>query len=265
LLRSSHWLAVGGRDPGLRHRLPAGLVTVDDAGGMRLWLLTAMSGSLAQDQVPPLRSRLLRTSRPPRVVGHKQTSTTEVVYRRELRPVIATGAEIMDQILPQHLAPRFRYHAEQGREQCPVRPVHVRAVRLPPLQYGELVRRIKISAVSHASSRRDSRSHEVTRVIRRTTNRSSRPDGWESNSAGQRHGHDSRHAQGSNPLSSTGFPDLCSNQVTNQASGSKLTRWSGKAVADERTWGRRAKIGIVLGQEASKLVGVLSGGQKWRV
>lgn len=34
-----------------------------------------------------------------RLTGHKQTSTTEVVYRRELRPVITTGAEIMDKIL----------------------------------------------------------------------------------------------------------------------------------------------------------------------
>jgi integrase len=33
-----------------------------------------------------------------RLAGHKQTSTTEVVYRRELRPVITTGAEIMDKI-----------------------------------------------------------------------------------------------------------------------------------------------------------------------
>jgi site-specific recombinase XerD len=33
-----------------------------------------------------------------RVVGHMQTSTTELVYRRELRPVITTGAELMDQI-----------------------------------------------------------------------------------------------------------------------------------------------------------------------
>ena len=40
---------------------------------------------------------------------------------------------------PQPLAPRFRYHAEQSREQCPVRPVQVRAARLPPLQDGELV------------------------------------------------------------------------------------------------------------------------------
>jgi integrase len=33
-----------------------------------------------------------------RLAGHQQTSTTELVYRRELRPVIATGAEIMDRI-----------------------------------------------------------------------------------------------------------------------------------------------------------------------
>ena len=33
-----------------------------------------------------------------RVAGHKQTSTTELVYRRELRPVITTGAEIMDNV-----------------------------------------------------------------------------------------------------------------------------------------------------------------------
>jgi hypothetical protein len=32
-----------------------------------------------------------------------------------------------------------RYHAEQGREQGPVRPVQSRAVCLPPLQDGELV------------------------------------------------------------------------------------------------------------------------------
>jgi integrase len=33
-----------------------------------------------------------------RLAGHASTRTTEVVYRRELRPVITTGAEIMDQI-----------------------------------------------------------------------------------------------------------------------------------------------------------------------
>ena len=40
---------------------------------------------------------------------------------------------------PQSVAPRFGYHGEQGREQCPVRPVQARAVRLAPLQDGELV------------------------------------------------------------------------------------------------------------------------------
>jgi integrase len=33
-----------------------------------------------------------------RLVGHASTRTTEVVYRRELRPVITTGAEIMDTV-----------------------------------------------------------------------------------------------------------------------------------------------------------------------
>jgi Phage integrase family len=33
-----------------------------------------------------------------RLVGHATTRTTEVVYRRELRPIITTGAEIMDQL-----------------------------------------------------------------------------------------------------------------------------------------------------------------------
>jgi integrase len=33
-----------------------------------------------------------------RLAGHASTRTTEIVYRRELRPVITTGAEIMDQL-----------------------------------------------------------------------------------------------------------------------------------------------------------------------
>ncbi len=33
----------------------------------------------------------------------------------------------------------FRYHAEQGREERPVRPVQFRVARLPPLQDGDLV------------------------------------------------------------------------------------------------------------------------------
>jgi site-specific recombinase XerD len=33
-----------------------------------------------------------------RLAGHSSSRTTEVVYRRELRPVITTGAEVMDNI-----------------------------------------------------------------------------------------------------------------------------------------------------------------------
>jgi integrase len=33
-----------------------------------------------------------------RLAGHASTRTTEIIYRRELRPVITTGAEIMDQL-----------------------------------------------------------------------------------------------------------------------------------------------------------------------
>ncbi len=40
---------------------------------------------------------------------------------------------------PQALAACFRDHAGQGCGQGPVRPVQVRAARLPPLPYGELV------------------------------------------------------------------------------------------------------------------------------
>lgn len=42
-----------------------------------------------------------------RLAGHASSRTTEVIYRRELRPVITTGAEVMDQIFrpakPGHL------------------------------------------------------------------------------------------------------------------------------------------------------------------
>ena len=33
------------------------------------------------------------------LAGHNRAATTELVYRHELRPVITTGAEVMDQIL----------------------------------------------------------------------------------------------------------------------------------------------------------------------
>jgi len=33
-----------------------------------------------------------------RLAGHSSSRTTEVIYRKELRPVITTGAEVMDQL-----------------------------------------------------------------------------------------------------------------------------------------------------------------------
>ncbi len=33
-----------------------------------------------------------------RLAGHSSSRTTEVIYRRELRPVLTTGAEVMDKI-----------------------------------------------------------------------------------------------------------------------------------------------------------------------
>ena len=33
-----------------------------------------------------------------RLVGHNRTSTTETVYRHELRPVIQSGAEVMNRL-----------------------------------------------------------------------------------------------------------------------------------------------------------------------
>ena len=38
-----------------------------------------------------------------RLAGHNRTATTELVYRHELRPVITTGAEVMDRILSQEI------------------------------------------------------------------------------------------------------------------------------------------------------------------
>jgi integrase len=40
-----------------------------------------------------------------RLAGHSNTRTTEVVYRRELRPVLTTGAEAMDRLFPSSSVP----------------------------------------------------------------------------------------------------------------------------------------------------------------
>ena len=35
-----------------------------------------------------------------RLVGHRSTTVTETIYRKQLRPVIEGGAEVMDRIFP---------------------------------------------------------------------------------------------------------------------------------------------------------------------
>jgi hypothetical protein len=35
-----------------------------------------------------------------RLVGHIGTTTTETVYRKQIRPVVTGGAEVMDQLFP---------------------------------------------------------------------------------------------------------------------------------------------------------------------
>jgi integrase len=58
---------------------------------------------------------LMSSSRVPveeiaRLAGHSNTRTTEVVYRRELRPVLTTGAEAMDRLFQRSPVP-----ADSGR------------------------------------------------------------------------------------------------------------------------------------------------------
>jgi integrase len=40
-----------------------------------------------------------------RLVGHRSTTVTETVYRRQLRPVIEGGADVMNRIFPRAAGP----------------------------------------------------------------------------------------------------------------------------------------------------------------
>jgi hypothetical protein len=54
-----------------------------------------------------------------RLVGHASTRTTEIVYRRELRPV-TTGAEIMDQLFKESQAPAPARQLQARTRQPPI-------------------------------------------------------------------------------------------------------------------------------------------------
>ena len=66
----------------------------------------------------------------------------------------------------QSLAPRFRYHAEQSRGSARSAQFRCGWRGCRRCNMASWWRRIKISAVCHAFSRRDSRNHAVTRVMR---------------------------------------------------------------------------------------------------
>ena len=40
-----------------------------------------------------------------RLVGHSSTTTTETIYRKQIRPVIIHGADVMDRIFPGETSP----------------------------------------------------------------------------------------------------------------------------------------------------------------
>ena len=96
----------GWQDTGLVFTSHAGAAL--DAGNVRKMFKRICAGAGAGDGWTP---RELRTTfvslmshqgvsieEIARLAGHATTRTTEIVYRRELRPVITTGAEIMDQL-----------------------------------------------------------------------------------------------------------------------------------------------------------------------
>jgi integrase len=97
LLAAERW-----QDTGLVFTTHLGIAL--DAGNVRKMFKRVCTAAGAGDEWTP---RELRTSFvslmshrgvSARLVGHTSTRTTEVVYRRELRPVITTGAEIRDEL-----------------------------------------------------------------------------------------------------------------------------------------------------------------------
>jgi integrase len=40
-----------------------------------------------------------------RLVGHSSTLTTETIYRKQIRPVIVPGADVIDRIFPAEMNP----------------------------------------------------------------------------------------------------------------------------------------------------------------
>src|ERR1019366_6420811 len=85
---------------------------------------------------PPSSPWILRY--PHSVFSGASRRTRALIFRRIAgRPVLPRMDLVAQR--PQAVSAGFRYHAEQCREQGPVRPVQLQAARLPPPQDPDLV------------------------------------------------------------------------------------------------------------------------------
>ena len=82
---------------------PAGIRSGHSWGGLRTSFVSLMS------------HRGVSIEEIARLAGHASTRTTEVVYRRELRPVITTGAEIINEVFGE--ASRSQHSRGRERQQ----------------------------------------------------------------------------------------------------------------------------------------------------
>ena len=122
--RELRWDHVDFGDPAARPPVPAraagvewsehGLVFATRTGGAldaanvrREFTAACRAAKVGQDWTPrelrhsfvsPMSSSGVPVEEIARLAGHSNTRTTEVVYRRELRPVLTTGAEAMDRL-----------------------------------------------------------------------------------------------------------------------------------------------------------------------
>ena len=100
-----------------------------DAGNVRKMFKRSCTGDgwtpreLRTSFVSLLSHRGVSIEKIARLVGHASTRTTEIVYRRELRPVITTGAEIMDQLFTgTQIVPRGPSAADDPHQSAPGPP-----------------------------------------------------------------------------------------------------------------------------------------------
>ena len=91
------WQPIG--EAGFDHEQVAVFVwRAERAGGDTKTPKSRRTLALPQKCVEALREHRVRQARDRLVAGHKQTATTEMVYRHQIVPALTRGAEVMDQI-----------------------------------------------------------------------------------------------------------------------------------------------------------------------